>query len=155
MKAPRLADERADRCEALGELAKSRILLGGDAAAARHAERAHLGALELHAAQQREQLRVLGVRTDEPGLDQVDAQPVERLHHPRLLGCRQGHPLSLHAVTQGRVVELYLRTLSQVDAFPMEGRAEIGAAMPRGHGAYAAAALLIRSMPPGMRRIRK
>ena len=104
---PGLADQGAYRREAVGQLSQGGVVLGCHAAAAGHAERADVRTLQLDAREQPEQLGILRVGADESGLDEVDTEPVERLHHPHLLRCRQGHPLPLHAVAQGRVVELY------------------------------------------------
>ena len=106
VKAPRLADERADRRERGDQHAQGVVLLGRDPAAAGHAERADGRVLEIDAGEQAEELLLLGVGAREARLDVVDAEAVERLDDAHLLGRRQGHPLSLHAVAKGGVVEL-------------------------------------------------
>jgi hypothetical protein len=114
MKAPGLAHHRAHGSARRQQLAQPRVVLGRQASPPRHAERADLGRLELHPLEQPEELRFLGVRAGKAGLDEVDPEPVEGLDHTDLLGGGEGHALSLHAVTQGRVVELHL---FHVDAF--------------------------------------
>ena len=75
-------------------------------APARHAEGGDLGLLELLGGQQLEELEVLRVRAGEARLDQVDAEGVQAPGDAHLLGGRERHALPLHAVAQGRVVEL-------------------------------------------------
>ena len=56
----------------------------------------------------REQVKqrlLLRVRAREPGLDQVDAEGVERVGHAHLLVDGQRHALALHAVAERGVVE--------------------------------------------------
>jgi hypothetical protein len=103
---PRLADDRADGREGLGQRAQRRVLLGRHVAPARHPEGGDLGVGEALAGQQLEELEVLGVRAREAGLDEVDAELVQTVGDADLLAGRQRHPLPLHAVAQGRVVEL-------------------------------------------------
>ena len=69
--------------------------------------------------------RLLGVRRREAGLDEVDAELVERVRDAQLLGGGQGHALALHAVAQGGVVELDHRTRRGA---PAPGRATRGSA---------------------------
>ncbi len=106
VQAPRLADDRAHRRARAGELAQARIRVGLGVAPARHPERGDLGVVERLPGQQAEQLELLGVRGREAGFDQVDPELVEAMGHPQLLFCGQRHPLPLHAVAEGGVVEL-------------------------------------------------
>ena len=112
VQAPGLADQRADRREAVGEHAQRRVVGRRDVAAARHPERGDLGVLEALAREQLEQLELLGVRRREAGLDQVDAELVELVGDAQLLGSAERHVRALHAIAQGRVVELDHATLA-------------------------------------------
>ena len=103
---PRLADDRAHGREALGEDAQALVVGGRDAAPPRHAERGDLGVLEALLREQLEELELLRVGRREAGLDQVDAELVELARDAHLLADRQRQAGSLHAVAQGRVVEL-------------------------------------------------
>jgi hypothetical protein len=103
---PRLADDRADRGEAAGEDPQAVVLVGAHAAAAGHAERRDLRVVEVLAREQLEELELLRVGRGEARLDQVHAELVEAMGDPRLLVRGQRHPLALHPVAQGRVVEL-------------------------------------------------
>jgi hypothetical protein len=105
MQAPRLADERADRCERVGEQAQRLVVLRGDVAPPRHPERGDLRGPERLARQQLEQLRLLGVGGGEAGFDQRDAELVEDVRDAHLLLGRERHPLPLHSVAQGAVVD--------------------------------------------------
>ena len=62
--------------------------------------------LEALAGEQFEELELLGVGARKSGFDQIDSELVEAVSDAQLLTGRQRHPLPLHAVTQGRVVEL-------------------------------------------------
>ncbi len=108
MQAPALADQADDRCEALGQDAQRRVVLGGEVAAPGHAEGGDRRLLQLELGEQLEELRLLGVGAGEAGLDEVDAEVVERLDDLELLAHRERHALPAHAVPQGGVVELYL-----------------------------------------------
>jgi hypothetical protein len=101
---PRLADERADGREAGGEQPQAGVVPRGDVAPARHAERAHVRAQAL-LREALEQLLLLGVRGGEARLDQRDAEVVEEVGHADLLLGRQRHPLPLHPVAEGGVVD--------------------------------------------------
>jgi hypothetical protein len=103
---PRLADDRADRGERARQDPHPLVLVGRHAAPARHPERGDLRPVERLAREQLEQLELLGVRRREAGLDQVHAQLVEAMRDAQLLVRGQRHPLTLHPVAQGRVVEL-------------------------------------------------
>jgi hypothetical protein len=105
---PGLADEAAHGRERVGEQAQRGVVLRRDVAPARHAERHDLGVGERLALEQAEELLLLGVRRGEAGLDEVPAEPVDRVGHAQLLLHREGHALALHAVAQGRVEDLYL-----------------------------------------------
>ena len=63
---------------------------------------------ELELGELGEELDFLRVGAGEAGLDHLHAERVEGEHDARLLRRRERHALALHAVTQGRVVELYL-----------------------------------------------
>ena len=104
---PGLAHQRAHRCEAVGQQPQRRVLRGTDVAPARHAERRDLGDGERLVREQLEELGLLGVRRREARLDHVDAELVQLVRHAHLLGGGQGHPLALHPVAQGRVVQLH------------------------------------------------
>ena len=52
-----------------------------------------------------EQRLLLRVGGREAGFDQVDAEVVERVRDADLLVDRERHPLALHAVAQGRVID--------------------------------------------------
>ena len=54
--------------------------------------------------EQLEQLALLGVGRREAGLDQLDAELVERVRDAELLLRRKRHAFPLHAVTQRRVI---------------------------------------------------
>ena len=101
---PGLADQRADRGDAVGERRERRVVGGGDPAPARHAEGGDLGVGEALAREQLEQLALLRIRRREAGLDQVDAELVELVGDAQLLVGREGHPLALHAVAQRCVI---------------------------------------------------
>ncbi len=101
-----LADQGAGGREAVGEHAQPLVLLGAALAAAGHAEGDDLGGVELLLGEQLEQLALLGVRGGEAGLDHVDAQGIERVHHAQLLLRGERHAAAAHAVAQGGVVEL-------------------------------------------------
>ncbi len=77
--------------------------------------------LQLDLGEQAKELGLLGVRARKAGLDVVDAEPVESLDDADLLGGGERHSLALHAVAQGRVVELHL---CQIDAFLVRGAGE-------------------------------
>jgi hypothetical protein len=104
MQRPGLTDQRADRCDALGQLHQRGVLGGRHITPARHPERRELGVLEALIREQLEQLAFLGVGGRETGLDQVNPQLVELVGDAQLLLGREGHPLPLHAVAQGGVV---------------------------------------------------
>jgi hypothetical protein len=106
---PRLADDGADRREAVGEDPQRGIVLGGDVTAAGHAEGDDLGVLGLLLLEQCEELELFRVGRREAGLDEVDAELVELAHDAHLLGGGERHALALHAVAQGGVVGLDLR----------------------------------------------
>ena len=108
VQAPGLPHERAHRREAVGQDLQCRVVLGAQAAPPGHAEGGDLGVLEALAGEQLEQLELLGVGAREAGLDQVDAELVERVRDPHLLVRRQRHALTLHPITQGGVVDLDL-----------------------------------------------
>ena len=112
VQAPGLADQRADRREAVGEHAQRRVLGRPAPAAARHPERGDLRVLEALAGEQVEELELLGVRGREAGLDQVDPELVELVGDAQLLGSAERHGRALHAIAQGRVVELDHATLA-------------------------------------------
>ena len=118
VKRPGLADERHARGVAADEVAERGVLLSGDPAPACHSEGADHRVVELDVGEQAEELGLLGVRAREAGLDVADAEAVERLDDADLLGGRERHALALHAVAEGRVVEVYV---SQVDAFRIPG----------------------------------
>ena len=63
-----------------------------------------VGVLEALALEQLEELRLLGVGAREAGLDEVDAEVVERVRDAQLLVGRERHALALHAVAESRVV---------------------------------------------------
>jgi hypothetical protein len=105
---PRLADQAADRREGVGQQAQGRVGVGVGAAPAGHAERDHLGVAERLALEQGEELGLLGVGAREAGLDELPAEPVDGVRHAQLLLDGERHPLTLHAVAQGRVVDLDL-----------------------------------------------
>ena len=73
-------------------------------APAGHAEGAHVG-LQPLVLEPREQLGLLRVGGREAGLDERDPEVVEDVRHPDLLVHRQRHPLPLHPVAQGGVVD--------------------------------------------------
>jgi hypothetical protein len=102
---PGLADERADGREGGCEQPQRRVLVGAGVAPARHAERAHVGR-EALAREALEQLLLLRVRGREAGLDEGDAEVVEQVRDAHLLLGRERHPLPLHPVAQGGVVDL-------------------------------------------------
>ena len=107
---PGLAHDRADGREAVGQHPQGGIGVRRQVAAPGHPERRDLRGLELLAGEQAEELDLLRVRRREPGLDEVQAEPVEGVRHAQLLRCRQRQPLTLHPVAQGGVVELDHRT---------------------------------------------
>ena len=114
---PRLADERADGCEAVGEHAQGGVVLGARLAPARHAEGGDVGSEEVLACEQVEQLELLRVRAGEAGLDQVDAERVEPVRDAQLLLRRERHALPLHPIAEGGVVELDRRHAAYAAAF--------------------------------------
>ena len=63
------------------------------------------------AGEQLEQLLLLRVGAGEAGLDHVDPELVQPVRDPKLLLRGQGHALALHAVAQGRVVQLDPRVI--------------------------------------------
>ena len=101
---PGLADERADGREGARQRAQRRVVRGRQVAPPRRPEGRHLAAQPL-ALEQREQLGLLGVRGREAGLDHVHAEVVEQVRDAQLLAHGQRHPLPLHAVAQGGVVD--------------------------------------------------
>ena len=105
---PRLAHQRADRGEAVGQSAQAGVVLGRRVPAAGHAERRDLGVLEALALQQLEQRHLLGVGAGEARLDVVQAQAVEGMRHADLLVHGKGHALALHPIAKGGVVEVDL-----------------------------------------------
>ena len=105
VKRPRLAHQRADRSEGVGQEPERRVVGGAHVAPPGHAEGRHLGVLEALAGEQLEELLLLGVRRREAGLDEVHAERVERMGHAQLLAGGERHALALHAVTQGGVVD--------------------------------------------------
>ena len=106
VQAPGLANQRHRRSEAADERGEPGVLGGGDPAPAGRPEGGDRRLLQLLGGEHLEELELLRVRAREAGLDHVDAQAVERVDHAHLLGRRQRHALSLHAVAEGRVVEL-------------------------------------------------
>jgi hypothetical protein len=101
---PGLADDRADRRNALRQLDQRGIALSFHVAAVRHPERCQHGVVQAFVGHQLEELSVLWIRAGEAGLDQVDSELVEPVGDAHLLLGREGHALSLHAVAQGGVV---------------------------------------------------
>ena len=73
-------------------------------AAAGHAEGADRRVVEALALEQLEQLRLLRVGARKAGLDEVDAEVVERVRDAQLLAGGEGHALALHAVAESGVV---------------------------------------------------
>jgi hypothetical protein len=118
---PGLAHQRADGREAVGQHPQVLVARGLDVAPAGHAEGGDLGVGELLLGQQAEQGDVLGVRPGEAALDQVDAEVVERVGHAHLLVGGQGHPLPLHPVAEGGVVEEDRAVGHVGEAFPAAG----------------------------------
>ncbi len=108
VKCPGLADQGHDRRKASDQHRQRIVVLGGDVAAAGHAEGADGGVCQRVGGEQLEQLHLLRVGAWEAGLDVVHAEPVQGLGDVQLLARRERHALSLHAVPQGRVVELHL-----------------------------------------------
>jgi hypothetical protein len=108
VKRPRLADQRADGREAIGQQAQGRVVGGGRVPATGHPEGRELRVLETLAREQIEQSLLLGVRGGEAGLDHLDPERVEGVGHAHLLVHGQRHALPLHAVAEGGVVEEYL-----------------------------------------------
>ena len=103
--------------------------------------------LELDLGEQLEELGLLRVRAREAGLDEADAEPVERVDDAHLLGRRERHALALHAVAKGRVVELYLGHVMPFGFREIERVcARASAARPR--GAKPPRRVLIRSIAP-------
>src|SRR5437660_355138 len=84
------------------------LLAGVDRATAGHPERGDLGVAEALSLEQLEQLQLLGIGARKAGLNEVDPKLVEAVRNAQLLLRGEGHALSLHAVTKGRVVELDL-----------------------------------------------
>jgi hypothetical protein len=74
-------------------------------APAGHAERGDAGGAQVLPLEQIEQLRVLGVRRREPGLDDVHPDVRQAKGHVQLLAHREAHALALHAIAQRGVVE--------------------------------------------------
>jgi hypothetical protein len=103
---PGLADDRADRREAVGQDAQGRVGVRRHVAAPGHPERRDLRGGEALRRQQAEQLLLLGVRGREARLDEVHPEPVEGVRHPQLLGRGERQALALHPVAQGGVVQL-------------------------------------------------
>ena len=109
VQSPRLADDGHRLLVTVGEHLQAGVVLGAQSFAARHAEGDQLGIgqpLALHA---REELDLLGVGGRKTTLDEVDAELVELESDAHLLLDRERHALLLHAVAEGRVVELYAR----------------------------------------------
>ena len=81
------------------------------------------GVLEALAREQLEERLLLRVGAREAGLDEVDAELVERVRDAQLLVGGQRHALALHAVAEGGVVEVDLPA-HVVRSFPsVDGRA--------------------------------
>ena len=86
---PGLADDRADRRDRVRQQDQRRVLAGGHVTPAGHPERGDLRATEALRREQLEELPLLRVRCGEAGLDQLDAELVERVRHAQLLLCRE------------------------------------------------------------------
>jgi hypothetical protein len=82
------------------------IVQTGANESAGHPEGGDQRVVEGLAREQVEQLQLLGVGAGEAGLDHVDAERVESVRDAQLLGGRERHPLPLHPVAEGRVVQL-------------------------------------------------
>ena len=119
VQAPGLADERAHRREAVRQHAQPLVLLGAHAAPARHAEGGDLRAAERLVREQVEELGLLRVGGGKAGLHVADAELVEHVRDAHLLGRRERHPLALHAVAQGAVVDRDAAHVAGAGAFTM------------------------------------
>ena len=156
MQRPRLADQRADRREAVGEQPQRGVVGGRAVLAPRHPEGGDLGVRERLAREQLEERLLLRVRGREAALDQVDAEVVESVRDAHLLVGGQRHALPLHAVAEGGVVEKYLlchrgERLSDVD-FEKNGRAPAVSRRASGAGQRADASVIRskRAFTPSM-----
>ncbi len=104
---PGLADDADRGSEDLGEDTQVGVVGGRGRLAPRHAEGDELGVLEplaLHAGEER---RLLGIGGGKAALDELQAELVELEGDADLLVDRDRHALLLHAVAQGRVVDLH------------------------------------------------
>jgi hypothetical protein len=104
VQAPRLAHQRDDRRERARQSPQRGVLLRGDAAPPRHAEGAHVRVQAL-VLEPLEELGLLRVGGREAGLDERDPEVVEHVCDADLLLHRQRHAVTLHPVTQRRVVD--------------------------------------------------
>ena len=104
VQAPGLADDRRDRRPGLGQHAQRRVLLGRDPAPPGHPEGADVRP-QPGFAQALEELELLRVRRREARLDHRHAELVEDPRDAHLLLDGQRHPLTLHPVAQGGVVD--------------------------------------------------
>ena len=87
------------------ERAQAGIVLGAGVRAAGVAEGHYGGVAKRLLANLGEERRVLGIRERIPPLDIVHTELVEAACHRQLVHQREGHPLGLGAVAQGRVVD--------------------------------------------------
>ena len=107
MAVPRLGHDAGHRCAGVDEIGQDGVILGPDPRTARRPEgdQRRRGELQLMAGPG-EELDVLGVGPGPSALDEGDAQMVELLGHPELVGHGQGKPFLLAPVAQDRVEDV-------------------------------------------------
>src|SRR5690606_27640535 len=94
--------------EGIGERPEAFVLGSLHPPPPRHAEAADRRLLEGFTGQQLEEFGLLGVRRREARLDELDSECVQGVYYPHFFRSRERHAVTLHAVPQGRVVELHL-----------------------------------------------
>ena len=101
---PGLGHDAGDRCAGVDEVGQDGVVLGADPGATGRAERHQGGGREGELlARPGEELNVLGIGPGPSTLNEGDAQMVQLLGHPELVGHREGQPLLLAPVAQDGV----------------------------------------------------
>ena len=103
---PGLAHDRGHRGEAVHHDPQPGVIRCRRATPAGHAECGNPGGAQVLALEEVEQLGILRVGRREAGLDHVHAHVRQAQGHLQLLAHRQAHPLALHAIAKGGVVEV-------------------------------------------------
>ena len=105
VQAPGLADERADRREALGQHAQRRVLVRARRRAGGSCRTRRSRSAASSCASSANSSASLGLEAGKPASTNGDAELVEHVRDAQLLLDRERHALALHPVAQGGVVD--------------------------------------------------